>query len=293
MYIKYPAVDNKISVGTRSAYSPTEFFLGKMDELAVWARVLRPSEIQSAFAKGINPKSTSSYSSTPTQTPVTQEVRQSPENKNDQIPIIIGSSIGGGFLLILGVIVLFFFLLRKRGESNYEITEVELKRQSSERARTVTKNYSDFMEISSFAQAQILPELQPFLLAPGDIGIFDKAIGAGASGVVYKGVWNEMAVAVKQLKTSDPEELRKFQLECKIMIEIGKHPNVLRIYGVVDRPFSIILEFCQFGSLHNYLAGKEPINMAKRIGILLDVAKGMIHLQSHKIIHRDLAARNW
>ena len=63
-------------------------------------------------------------------------------------------------------------------------------------------------------------------------------LGSGHFGVVYKGVWrpprkNQVRVAVKTLKEGFGKEERiKFLQEAAIMGQF-KHPNVVKMYGVV------------------------------------------------------------
>eukprot|EP01118_Nematostelium_gracile_P008633 TRINITY_DN2863_c0_g1_i2.p1 TRINITY_DN2863_c0_g1~~TRINITY_DN2863_c0_g1_i2.p1 ORF type:complete len:278 (+),score=41.35 TRINITY_DN2863_c0_g1_i2:58-834(+) len=142
------------------------------------------------------------------------------------------------------------------------------------------------------ASTMILSELKPYLIPESSIFLSPQPIGTGACGIVYEATWRGMRVAIKQLKVKNNEQAMKLQEECKIMTQISPHENVVQLLGLIDNPLSIVTEYCWYGSLDHYLYGQEPINMAKRIGILRDVAQGMIHLQDHKIVHRDLAARN-
>eukprot|EP01118_Nematostelium_gracile_P011199 TRINITY_DN3946_c0_g1_i1.p1 TRINITY_DN3946_c0_g1~~TRINITY_DN3946_c0_g1_i1.p1 ORF type:complete len:303 (+),score=55.16 TRINITY_DN3946_c0_g1_i1:175-1083(+) len=165
--------------------------------------------------------------------------------------------------------------------------------------RTTNSSITNFDSYISFAAivpkkftVAILPELRPYLIPKDEIKIAEEPIGTGSSGIVYKGRWKDMDVAVKQLRTEDVEQLMKLQDECRIMKEISSHQNVVQLIGLVENPISIVTEYCSFGSLYEYVMGKHPINMAKRIGILRDIAQGMIHLQKHNIVHRDLASRN-
>eukprot|EP01118_Nematostelium_gracile_P012803 TRINITY_DN4735_c0_g1_i1.p1 TRINITY_DN4735_c0_g1~~TRINITY_DN4735_c0_g1_i1.p1 ORF type:complete len:339 (+),score=81.41 TRINITY_DN4735_c0_g1_i1:82-1017(+) len=146
--------------------------------------------------------------------------------------------------------------------------------------------------LHSPSQLTILPVLQPYLIPKTGIEISSHPIGTGSSGVVFKAVWMNKTVAVKQMKTQKIDQLMKLQQECRVMKEISPHNNVVQLLGLMENPLSLVTEYCLFGSLDTYILGKEPINMTKRFGILCDVAQGMVHLQSHNIVHRDLAARN-
>jgi serine/threonine protein kinase len=61
----------------------------------------------------------------------------------------------------------------------------------------------------------------------------DKRIllGSGAFGQVYKGTIDDSDVAFKTTKSTQVSQLKNFLSEVKIMIHIGKHPNVVGIVG--------------------------------------------------------------
>eukprot|EP01118_Nematostelium_gracile_P004187 TRINITY_DN1491_c0_g1_i4.p1 TRINITY_DN1491_c0_g1~~TRINITY_DN1491_c0_g1_i4.p1 ORF type:complete len:784 (+),score=185.28 TRINITY_DN1491_c0_g1_i4:53-2404(+) len=120
-------------------------------------------------------------------------------------------------------------------------------------------------------------------------------LGKGASGVVYKGTWNGRPVAVKRMNKEygNPEWIESFKQECELMRRMEPHPNVLKFFGMIEDPLSIITEFCDKGSLVAYLENDMIlINMKKRISMMRSIALGMEHLTRQKIVHRDLAARN-
>jgi B-Raf proto-oncogene serine/threonine-protein kinase len=63
--------------------------------------------------------------------------------------------------------------------------------------------------------------------------------------------------------------------------------------GVIKPPnLSIVTEWCQGGSLHDYLRKHPNVSQEQRIEWIRQIAQGMMHLHLEKIIHRDLAARN-
>lgn len=83
-------------------------------------------------------------------------------------------------------------------------------------------------------------------------------------------------VAVKKLKVSTEvnltaeqrakeylQHLKSLQCETRIMASIGPHPNILQFIGAITRitdDFSIITEYCEYGSLEKFLSDKEKQN---------------------------------
>ena len=128
---------------------------------------------------------------------------------------------------------------------------------------------------------------------------------------MYRGTWNETAVAVKKLEGI--EEVMRIegaaagrQLLLDLNAEAGlmasmRHPNIVGFMGLCVDPPCIITEYCERGSLTDVLrAGKRDAAAAaeltwpRRLGMALEAATGMHHLhsQSPPIIHRDLKSPN-
>ena len=96
--------------------------------------------------------------------------------------------------------------------------------------------------------------------------------------------------------------------ELEIHLQLAeKHENIVNLIGVCsssDGPFYIIVEYCENGSLKDYLRRyemmSEYVNLAERETLSLEwklaraseICNGMKYLAEHKIVHRDLAARN-
>ena len=85
-----------------------------------------------------------------------------------------------------------------------------------------------------------------------------------------------------------------------------------RLQGTNTDPLMLVISFCEHGSLKSHLIVAEewrramlkagsavksrppgpPLTTLVRLEMCADIAKGMQHLSSYKIVHRDLAARN-
>ncbi len=88
-------------------------------------------------------------------------------------------------------------------------------------------------------------------------------LGSGQFGVVYKGSVRDSSstlhTAVKTLKSScNSEDIKSFLSEIKLMIYLGKHPNLVKIIGACTNncrmgEIYLVLEFCDGGSLLKHL----------------------------------------
>lgn len=151
-----------------------------------------------------------------------------------------------------------------------------------------------------------------------------EIIGEGEFGKVVRGFAcqlptiensNPLTVAVKMLKTgANHFELLALMSEYQMLQDLS-HPNVIKLLGActtAETPL-LIIEYCHFGSLKNYLRlsrncvqvtnGEKPIendyqNQIEAVtekdvlSFAWQISKGMAYLADMKLVHRDLAARN-
>ncbi|XP_036379838.1 vascular endothelial growth factor receptor kdr-like [Megalops cyprinoides] len=90
-------------------------------------------------------------------------------------------------------------------------------------------------------------------------GAFGKVVEASAFGI------NKLStcktVAVKMLKGgATSNECRALMSELKILIHIGHHLNVVNLLGACTKPggpLMVIVEYCKYGNLSNYLRSKR------------------------------------
>ena len=123
----------------------------------------------------------------------------------------------------------------------------------------------------------------------------DEKLGEGAYGVVFKAKQGYETVAVKQL-TIDPNNVTavtSFQNEAEHMSRLHSNYTV-RLLGICNQPYCLILEFMSGGSLYGFLQKNQPtaVMWLKRIQLALDISYGLAYLHSKQVIHRDLKSLN-
>ena len=135
----------------------------------------------------------------------------------------------------------------------------------------------------------------------------DDELGHGTFGTVYSGIFRtKIKVAVKipsnNIGKSD-KVLRDFTNEKNVMARLN-HPNLVQLYAVTkdkDGSNILVLELMESGSLLQHLkrismfwdrSDYPEASFKSVLGICVQVARGMAHLERLNIVHRDLAARN-
>lgn len=140
-----------------------------------------------------------------------------------------------------------------------------------------------------------IPKDKKWVLNHEDVSL-GELLGKGNFGEVYKGTLKDKTpVAIKTCKEDLPQELKiKFLQEAKILKQYD-HPNIVKLIGVCTQrqPVYIIMELVPGGDFLTFLRKrKDELKLKQLVRFSLDVAAGMLYLESKNCIHRDLAARN-
>ncbi|KAG7204953.1 hypothetical protein KM043_005341 [Ampulex compressa] len=164
-------------------------------------------------------------------------------------------------LVILVVVLIIFFSIRVHREKVMRKELIEAGLMHFEEGALECLN----PELTVDDQAELLPYDKKWEF-PRERLKLGKQLGSGAFGVVMKaeaeGICEEetiTTVAVKMVRrTTDPTYVRALASELKIMVHLGKHLNVVNLLGACTKNISkrellVIVEYCRFGNLHNYL----------------------------------------
>ena len=112
----------------------------------------------------------------------------------------------------------------------------------------------------------------------------EKVLGSGEYGVVFSGVFNGQAVAIKKLKRRvDVEEFKAVLAEMKIMSYLGDHENVVKFFGS---------DVSQIASCKFY-AGVRQSCMSVSVNRWCFIVAGQITIVTELSPHGDLLHYLW
>ncbi|PNW86474.1 hypothetical protein CHLRE_02g087900v5 [Chlamydomonas reinhardtii] len=153
-----------------------------------------------------------------------------------------------------------------------------------------------------------------------DVAIqMEAVIGAGSFGVVYKGTWQGLTVAIKTVVFSATTDHRRSALKEAALASSVVHPNIIATYcselqsigghhgllpmpaqqaPIMDWRLYIVQEYADGGALRS-LYGRKDIwpapgeaNMPAVLSLGYGIARAITHLHTKRIVHGDLNPNN-
>ncbi|GMR44354.1 hypothetical protein PMAYCL1PPCAC_14549, partial [Pristionchus mayeri] len=120
-----------------------------------------------------------------------------------------------------------------------------------------------------------------------------RVIGEGAFGMVCKGSVNgpkgmPVRVAIKQLKTNAAdEERREFHREIDMMKKVGRHANIVTMYGYcLEADFAcMVMEFVPFGDLKHYLQ-----SLRRQLSLAVNSLKSSLCMEHQPTLTNSMTA---
>lgn len=148
----------------------------------------------------------------------------------------------------------------------------------------IPKKYKHMKRNQSFTEWEI---------PPWDLAL-KEVIGEGKFGKVHRAHWKGTPVAAKTDNHLTNEDKQIIINEVDTLIKIH-HPNIVQIFGFVQQPFAIVMEYLPNKDLSHYIKQKKNIDIPTKIKICVDVLRGLEYLHCRKpnsLIHRDIKPQN-
>lgn len=123
---------------------------------------------------------------------------------------------------------------------------------------------------------------------------YKELIGQGKFGKVYHSLWRGTPVAAKTDNKITNEDKQIIINELDTLIKIH-HPNIVQIFGFVEEPFALVMEYLPNKDLLHYIKYEKKINLQQKVNICIDVLRGLEYLHCRKpksLIHRDIKPQN-
>lgn len=120
----------------------------------------------------------------------------------------------------------------------------------------------------------------------------NKLLGEGSWAKVYLAEWRQTTVVAKVLKNSFDAHAKELIIKEFENMTKMHHPNIVQLFGYVEEPFVIIMEYFQNGDLFDNL---NKLKLNQKIKIANDIIKGLIYIHERRpnsLIHRDIKPRN-
>ncbi|XP_028624554.1 mixed lineage kinase domain-like protein [Grammomys surdaster] len=119
---------------------------------------------------------------------------------------------------------------------------------------------------------------------------------------IYKGEYHKSPVTIKVFNNPQAESVGivrlTFNEEIKTMKKFDS-PNILRIFGIcidqtVNPPeFSIVMEYCELGTLRELLDRERDLTMSVRSLLALRAARGLYRLHHSGTLHRNVRSSSF
>jgi hypothetical protein len=136
------------------------------------------------------------------------------------------------------------------------------------------------------------PSHVPYVL-PGKFR-FERRIGTGGMGVVYRGADLALsrAVAVKTLRRVSPEDAMRLRREARTAAAVS-HPHLAPVYGMETWQGTpmLIMELLEGGTLTQRI-DKGRLGAPETIDLGIAMAAALEHLHGSDILHRDIKPSN-
>ena len=155
------------------------------------------------------------------------------------------------------------------------------------------KLYPSYTVLCGACSKRLEPSHVPYVL-PGKFR-FEKRIGIGGMGVVYRGSDLSLGrpVAVKTLRRVSPEDAMRLRREARTAASVS-HTHLAPVYGMETWQGTpiLVMELLEGGTLAHRLLDRGRLSAVETVELGLRMTDALGHLHSADILHRDIKPSN-
>ncbi|HET9227087.1 MAG TPA: serine/threonine-protein kinase [Thermoanaerobaculia bacterium] len=155
------------------------------------------------------------------------------------------------------------------------------------------KLYPSYTVLCNVCSRRLEPSHVPYVL-PGKFR-FEKRIGIGGMGVVYRGSDLSLGrpVAVKTLRRVSPEDAMRLRREARTAASVS-HSHLAPVYGMETWQGTpiLVMELLEGGTLAHRLLDRGRLPPAEMLDLGMRMADALGHLHAADILHRDIKPSN-
>jgi general stress protein CsbA len=152
--------------------------------------------------------------------------------------------------------------------------------------------YASYTVFCSHCSRRLEPSHVPYVL-PGKFR-FERRIGTGGMGVVYRGTDLSLnrPVAVKTLRRVSPEDAMRLRREARTAAAVS-HSHLAPVYGMETWQGTpiLVMELLEGGTLAQRIE-KGRLDAAETVQLGIAMAEALEHLHASDILHRDIKPSN-
>ena len=152
--------------------------------------------------------------------------------------------------------------------------------------------YPAYTVFCTSCSRRLEPSHLPYVL-PGKFR-FERRIGTGGMGIVYRGIDLSLsrAVAVKTLRRVSPEDAMRLRREARTAAAVS-HPHLAPVYGMETWQGTpmLVMELLEGGTLTQRIE-KGRLEAGETVDLGIAMAEALEHLHASDILHRDIKPSN-
>jgi hypothetical protein len=170
---------------------------------------------------------------------------------------------------------------------------VSLNGELAKECANCARLFPSYTVLCSVCSRRLEPSHVPYVL-PGKFR-FEKRIGTGGMGVVYRGSDLVLGrpVAVKTLRRVSPEDAMRLRREARTAAAVS-HPHLAPVYGMETWQGTpmLVLELLEGGTLAHRLLDRGRLTPQETVELGIHMTDALGQLHAADILHRDIKPSN-